>query len=486
MKRTVTLAALIFSLFFINSCKKEKSLEGFGVPAKGSLQSDTNGDCLPKTVSGVYEAGKGLTNAAFMKVDVNVTAVGTYTITTDTVNGYFFKGSGFFTATGVNTVQLSGIGIPITAGINNFTVTFDGTTCLIPVTVLPAGAGGPAVFTLQGAGGVCTTPIIAGSYILGTALNSSNTVKITANVTTIGTYSITTTVANGMTFSASSVFAATGPQTITLVGSGTPVAATATTVTVAAGSGGSCTFVINITSAAVFTFDCPSAIDNGTYEAGVALTPANTIDIDVNVTVAGSYSITTTAVNGITFSGSGTLVTGPQTITLTGSGTPATAGNFPIQIVFGTASCAYTLTVDPGMVIEWKFTEGANTYQGVTDNAQLLAPIPGVGPAFVYTGSNATDDIAFVLSDLAGGIQVNEIYSTSAVIATANYAQFLFIGSAETYAANSTLAGTNIIFKIITHNPSAKTISGTFSGTVLNTANAIKTISNGEFKATYP
>jgi hypothetical protein len=482
MKRIVTFAALIFSLFFINSCKKEKSLEGFGVPAKGSLQSDSNGDCLPKTVSGVYEAGKGLTNAEFIKVDVNVTAVGTYSITTDTVNGYFFKGTGFFTTTGINTIQLNGVGIPQTKGVNNFTVTFDGTTCFIPVTVLPAGAGGPAVFTLQGAGGTCTAFAIGGSYILGTALNSSNTVTITANVTTIGTYNITTTAANGMTFSAGSVFAATGPQTITLVGTGTPVAATPTTVTVTAG-GGNCTFVINITSAAVFTFVCASAMDNGTYEAGVALTPANTIDIDVNVTTAGSYSITTTAVNGITFTGSGTLVAGVQTITLTGSGTPAAAGDFPIPIVFLTANCSYTLTVDAGMVIEWKFTEGANTYQGVTDNAQLLIPLPGF-TAFAYTGSNATDDIVIAIGDIAGGIQVNETYSTSAA-ATANAGNFLFIGSAETYAADPAKMGTNIIFKIISHNPAAKTISGTFSGTVLNTASAFKTISNGEFKATY-
>jgi hypothetical protein len=484
MKRTATFTALIFTLFFINSCKKEKSLEGFGVPAKGSLQSDSNGDCLPKTVSGVYEAGKGLTNAEFIKVDVNITAVGTYDIVTDTVNGYFFRGTGFFTTTGINTVQLNGIGIPSAAGVNNFTVTFDGTTCFIPVTVLPAGAGGPAVFTLQGAGGACTTPIIAGSYILGTALNSSNTVKITANVTTIGTYTITTTAANGMTFSASSVFAATGVQTITLVGTGIPVAATPTTITVAAGGGGSCTFVINITSAAVFTFDCFSATESGTYEAGVALTTANTIDIDVNVTTPGAYSISTTIVNGIIFSGSGILAGGTQTITLTGSGTPAAAGNFPIPIVFGTANCSYTLTVDPGMVIEWKFTEGANTYQGVTDGADLSSPAPGISQ-FLYGGSNNTDDIVILVNDIAGGIQNNETYNTVS-LPIVNSGGFIFVGASVTYTADPSKANVSMIFKVTSHNTITKTITGTFGGTALDAANAIKTITNGEFKGTYP
>jgi hypothetical protein len=485
MKRIVTFAALIFSLFFINSCKKEKSLEGFGVPAKGSLQSDSNGDCLPKTVSGVYEAGKGLTNAEFIKVDVNVTAVGTYSITTDTVNGYFFKGTGFFTTTGINTIQLNGVGIPQTKGVNNFTVTFDGTTCFIPVTVLPAGAGGPAVFTLQGAGGTCTAFAIGGSYILGTALNSSNTVTITANVTTIGTYNITTTAANGMTFSAGSVFAATGPQTITLVGTGTPVAATPTTVTVTAG-GGNCTFVINITSAAVFTFVCASAMDNGTYEAGVALTPANTIDIDVDVTTAGSYSITTTAVNGITFSGSGILAAGPQTITLKGSGIPTAAGTFNIPIAFLTSNCPFPLIIDPGMVIEWKFTEGVNTYQGVK-NIAVLSVISGK-TVFGFTGSNAnSNNFTISISDITGGIQVNETYTTSAAPATANSGSFIFMGNTNsvTYNSDPNKAGTSIIYTITTHNPAAKTISGTFSGTVLNEANVLKTISNGEFRGTY-
>jgi hypothetical protein len=482
MKRIVTFAALISTLFFINSCQKETSFEGLGVPAKGSLQSDSNGDCLPKTVSGVYEAGKGLTNAEFIKVYVNVTTAGSYDIVTDTINGFYFRGTGFFTTTGVNTAQLSSIGIPGAAGVSNFTVTFDGTTCFIPVTVLPTGAGGPAVFTLQGAGGACTTPVIAGSYILTTALNSSNTVTLTANVTTIGRYSITTTAANGMTFSASSVFSATGPQTITLVGSGTPVAATSTTVTVAAGSGGSCTFTINIASAAAFTIDCTTAFENGTYQAGLPLTAANTVEIDVNVTVAGSYSITTTAVNGITFSGSGILPAGAQTITLTGSGTPAAAGTFNIPVVFGTANCTFPLICDPGMVIEWKFTEGANTYQGVTDGAELLTNMGITG--FAYAGSNTNDDIEISLFDLALGIQANEAYNTSGTLT--NFAGFVFLGATVTYVADPSKTNVSMIFKVTSHNTTTKTITGTFSGTALDAGNAIKTITNGEFKGTYP
>ena len=37
-------------------CQKEFSFEGPNSPAEGSLQADITGDCLPKTVNGVYEA----------------------------------------------------------------------------------------------------------------------------------------------------------------------------------------------------------------------------------------------------------------------------------------------------------------------------------------------------------------------------------------------------------------------------------------------
>jgi hypothetical protein len=41
-------------------CQKELSFEGSNTPAKGSLQSDVTGDCLPKSVNGTYLAGTQL------------------------------------------------------------------------------------------------------------------------------------------------------------------------------------------------------------------------------------------------------------------------------------------------------------------------------------------------------------------------------------------------------------------------------------------
>ena len=86
-------------------------------------------------------------------------------------------------------------------------------------------AGGTAVYTLEGDGGNCTGPIINGTYTTGTALQPSNNIQLRVNVTTIGTYTLSTILVNGIQFSTSGNFTVTGLQTITLTGSGTPLTA---------------------------------------------------------------------------------------------------------------------------------------------------------------------------------------------------------------------------------------------------------------------
>jgi hypothetical protein len=344
----IFLAALLVIAF---ACQKELSFESPNTPAKGSLKDNTLGDCLPQTVNGIYLATTPLVPATnTITVQVDVARAGSYTIYTDTVNGYFFRTTGVFTTTGLNNVTLRSSGTPFAAGVDNFVVTFDTTVCDIAVTVLPAGTGA-AVFTLAGSPGSCSTPTINGPYTVGTALGASNRVVLNVNVTTAGSYNVTTTAVNGMTFSGTGTLAV-GPQTITLTGSGTPTTSGANVIPVTAGSS-NCSFTINVTGGggpAVFTLvgspgSCTTPTINGTYTVGTALGASNTVVLNVNVTTAGSYNITTTAVNGMTFTGSGTLALGNQTITLTGSGTPTTAGANVIAVTAGSSNCSFTITV---------------------------------------------------------------------------------------------------------------------------------------------
>jgi len=232
-------------LLLIVSCQKEESFEQ-GKASKGSLQSSA-GDCLSKNVSGTYTATKSLTDSNYIDVTIDVTETGHYTVYTDTVNGYFFSGSGTFTAIGSNVVRMKGIGTPGSAGTNDFTVFFDSSFCSVGITVLAStgGSGGTAVYTLQGNGGDCMNATPAGTFTQGVALTSANKITIQVSVTNVGTWNITTPSVTGFSFSGSGTFTATGVQSITLTASGTPTASGTQVFPVTVGTS-SCSFSIPV------------------------------------------------------------------------------------------------------------------------------------------------------------------------------------------------------------------------------------------------
>jgi hypothetical protein len=483
--KTYMLYVIVLITIFINSCQKEVSVDINNAPSDGTL-SDGTGNCLSKTVNGTYVAGTSLaptTNT--IQVTINVSQTGSYVIYSDTTNGYYFRATGIFTSTGSKQVALKGSGTPLTSGTNNFTIHYDSTICPVAVTVLPAGTGGAAaVFTIASSGSPanCSGATATGNYIIGTALNSNNKVTLSVNVTTIGTYNVSTTAVNGITFSASGAFAALGAQTLVLTGSGTPTGAAGTvTISVTAGSS-TCSFQVTKSAGAAFSFNCSSAVVDGTYETGISLNTTNTVDIDVNVTAAGPYNITTTAINGMTFTASGTFsTTGINNIQLTGSGTPASTGTFNVSVP-GTTSCTFPVTVSAGPVISWSFKQGSTTHQGSIDNTQLSA-ISGF-TTFNYSGSNSDETLVFSIVDLAGGINNSETYNSATT--TGNSSGFLFKeAGGDIWTADNATTGASVIFKITSHNTSAKTISGTFSGTVKNFAGTVLSITAGTFSATY-
>lgn len=492
MRRNILLLSLLSALFF-SACQKEYSLELSGTVSSGSLQSDVAGECLPKTVQGIYEVGTVLDAAQnYIDVQVNVAVVGTYRVYSDTVSGIFFEAKGTFATAGVNNVRLVGNGTPLNAGIQNFVIAYDSTECVVAVTVLPQGGASPAEFTLIGGPNTCLDFTLAGVYIKDIALTAANTVAIKVNVTKIGTYTINTgSASNGIIFSGTGALTALGEQTITLTGSGTPAVATSTNLIVEKATA-NCGFTINVTEGAAFTIDCASALVKGTYQEGTALSSTtNTVDLTVNVTTPGPYSISATA-EGMIFTGSGTFAAAGagQTITLAGSGTPTADGDINVEIP---GACAFLVKVIPGAAtIDWKFTEAATTFQGAVTDATLQVvtiPPPGTGSftLFSFSGETGSGEILeFELLDLAGGIQNNETYSSSSAGAT-NAAAFIYIGAtqAQSYSADPSLTGVTLTFKVTSHNIGTKTIEGTFSGDVKDDANATKTITNGTFKGIY-
>jgi hypothetical protein len=334
---------------------------------------------------------------------------------------------------------------------------------------------------------------VNGTYKAGTPLTAANTIILPVTVTTAGTYNITTTLTNGMIFTGTGTLAS-GPGTITLSGNGsTPVAAASPSNIPMPGTP-SCNVPITVTAAtggaAVYTPNCTSADIQGLYEATTQLNASNVIDVDVNVTTAGTYSFTIPAVNGMTFTASGTFATtGPATIRLLGSGTPLASGSSTITVP-GTPSCTFQLPVDPIPIVDWKFTvtnAPATTYQGQTDDAQLITSPPLPGVAFALLGSNSlgTDNLLIALNDISGVINNGETYSTSATLSNNAGFQYNLATGTDIYSADPSTTGFTMTFTVLIHTPATKTLNGTFSGTAKNSTGQTITITNGTFRGTY-
>lgn len=310
---------------------------------------------------------------------------------------------------------------------------------------------GTAVFILDGAPSACTSPSISGTYAAGSAMGATNTVILTANVTTPGTYTITSGTANGVQFSGSGTFTATGLQFIQLTASGTATAAG--TFNYTPGTNG-CSFPITFTAGggtstgtAVYTYAgapnaCTTPAISGTYAAGTAVTAANTAQVTVNVTTPGTYSITTNTADGISFNGAGSFAaTGANTITLTATGTPADAGTF--NFTPGTNGCSFPITV----------TAGSGTSTGTAVFTYAGAPNACTTPTVngTYTAGTAATS--------ANTVQVSVNVTTPGTYnVTSTSANGISFSGTGSFAAT----GTNTITLTATGTPAA---AGTFNYT---------------------
>ena len=182
------------------------------------MEKDINNNCLPPIINGNYIAGKNLDGNNSIDAQVHVTNAGTYSINSDTVNGYSFNATGSFKDTGLVIVKLAGRGKPIAPGSNQFQIIYGTSSCDVRVTVL--NSSNTASFTLRGAPGQCMKDSIIGGYVKGSALDTGNHVLISVDVTVPGSYTVSTGVVvceSGLTFSAS-ILSADFESTIAIQG----------------------------------------------------------------------------------------------------------------------------------------------------------------------------------------------------------------------------------------------------------------------------
>ena len=295
--------------------------------------------------TGTMTQGSAVGNGITQIITATVTALGSYNISA-TINGITFSGSGYFVATGDRTVLLTATGTPTLGGFHTFTLNTT-PNCSFSRGVISTTSGGTSLVSSYS----CTTAsegrLKKSVPVSGTGVTQT----ITANVTALGSYSISAT-ANGVTFTGSGTFTSTGNQDVLLTASsGTPT------------NSGNHTYTLNTTPNCGFSrptedpstngtgivsgYTCTIA-SSGTMTVGVPILPEHNVTqtIKGSVTTLGTYNYTTTTINGVTFSGSGTFTaTGEQLVVLTATGTPTASGSSVAFNLNTTPSCGFSRTI---------------------------------------------------------------------------------------------------------------------------------------------
>ena len=250
--------------------------------------------------------------------------------------------------------------------------------------------------------------------------------------------------------------------------------------------------------------NCSNTKVNGTYVVGTPLSATNSVEVEVNVTIVGSYNIITALKNGISFEGTGVFTTtGLQKITLTGKGNPTTAGANSISISAGTSNCAFNVAVTaapPGgggttASNSWSFNDGSLTYSGkfVMKGSFSASPV-GSGKILELYGTTGADTLFGLRMHFQGNNVTKPIpgtYITDPSAFSQNLNDFemskltagTLTGIYRSYS--NTGAGSNVIMSLVitSYDDATKTVQGTFSGKAYNKNGVSVDITNGKFSS---
>ena len=211
---------------------------------------------------------------------------------------------------------------------------------------------GQAIGTLKSTSGNCLPSTISGTFTKDSLLKTSNFIQVTTDITTTGTYTIKSDTIAGFSFSGSGTITNTGVNTINLAGSGTPTSSGVKTFTITFGTSVckiDVTVVVATPAPTAYSFTCATTtFGAGVYTVNSPVGPQHTVTLNVVVTTPGPWAINVAAVNGVSFSGSGTFTAATNTqVTLTASGTPLVASPPPYNytVTSGTSTCTFSINV---------------------------------------------------------------------------------------------------------------------------------------------
>jgi hypothetical protein len=341
--------------------------------------------CTGSVVSGTYMQGLPMTPGNAVQLQITVTSPGAFQILTDTLNGVSFSASGIFSM-GNSTVTLVGSGTPTATGTFNFLASGSGNGCSFSITFDPPGT--PAVFTLGGAPGGCSGTTLIGTYSVGVETFPVSGATISVNVTSPGTYVITSPVINGISFTGSGIFTTTGNIPVNVYASGTPVTSGSFDYPLT-GNASTCSFSVPVSGTPTDYIICK--LDN----------VATTFNVNAQAGLINSPGVTTLSIDGSSVSTSFDPSISMR-ITKTGGGSISSgvfdvnqlASGIDLQVLYNdAASVNYFVGTDatnqsqtPGFTITITSITGtrvAGTFSGtIKENG-------GAGPA----GINVTEGI---------------------------------------------------------------------------------------------
>lgn len=231
---TAITLCVLFTLL-VSSCAKDYSFEGGSRPDSTSVTIPPGsvvasyqlagfpGSCSLPQKGGTYQPFLPCNNSNYAALLVDVMSTGSYSITTDTVDGICFSAKGVFTKTGSQRVALVANGTPQFPRNLVFTAASPASSCAFSLVVVTPGV--PATYVLESRyDSTCASHAVNGVYSKDSALTYANTITIKTFVAAKGVYTIATNTVNGISFSFTGVFTSTGTVFTDLVGTGTPMA----------------------------------------------------------------------------------------------------------------------------------------------------------------------------------------------------------------------------------------------------------------------
>lgn len=250
------------------------------------------------------------------------------------------------------------------------------------------------------------------------------------------------------------------------------------------------------------TGECLPILINGTYKKDTLLRSSNYVDIQVNLTSTGAYTILTDTVNGYSFSATGqAAVTGLQMIRLQASGRPIAPSIDVFTVKFSGTDCQFNVIVTgtggggptPSTDSIVANIDGIYKTFKIRDTAKYDdASVPGYHLLNVFGESNNAGDEAFTLG-------VGLPTGTPLIPGTYSVTQFpaSFVGAAY---QNVVTGGTYFVasgfgtppsppFTINITSLTSSKVVGTFSGAISDAFGVDPDIqvTNGKFSVTiYP